>query len=99
MRTRGWSGRDGVDVRRGRIRLDLLRLHGSVTDLTPCETIMHDARLLTEDLSRLAEAHRDVEVGDAGTPAVGPVQSLPYRRGPQSEQILWLKVASDRLEM
>jgi serine/threonine-protein kinase len=43
------------------IRLDLLRLHAGVADLAPLTTLMDAARLIGEDLSRLAEAQREVE--------------------------------------
>jgi hypothetical protein len=44
------------------IRLDLLRLHAGASDLAPLTTLMDAARLLGEDLSRLAEAQREAEV-------------------------------------
>ncbi|MDB4883034.1 MAG: protein kinase [Gemmatimonadetes bacterium] len=47
------------------IRLDLLRLHAGAADLAPLTTLMDAARLIGEDLSRLAEAQREVE-GTAG---------------------------------
>jgi eukaryotic-like serine/threonine-protein kinase len=47
------------------IRLDLLRLHANAEDLAPLTTLMDAARLLGEDLSRLAEAQREAE-GAAG---------------------------------
>jgi eukaryotic-like serine/threonine-protein kinase len=43
------------------IRLDLLRLHAGASDLAPLTTLMEDARLLGEDVSRLAEAQREAE--------------------------------------
>jgi serine/threonine-protein kinase len=43
------------------IRLDLLRLHAGAADLAPLTTLMDAARLIGEDLSRLAEAQREVE--------------------------------------
>jgi len=43
------------------IRLDLLRLHANANDLAPLTTLMDAARLLGEDLSRLAEAQREAE--------------------------------------
>ena len=43
------------------IRLDLLRLHANAGDLAPLTTLMDAARLLGEDLDRLADAQRDVE--------------------------------------
>jgi serine/threonine-protein kinase len=47
------------------IRLDLLRLHANADDLAPLTTLMDAARLLGEDLNRLADAQREVE-GAAG---------------------------------
>src|SRR6185436_10494438 len=47
------------------IRLDLLRLHAGAGDLTPLTTLMDAARLIGEELSRLADAQREVE-GVAG---------------------------------
>jgi serine/threonine-protein kinase len=43
------------------IRLDLLRLHANASDLAPLTTLMDAARLLGEDVGRLAEARREVE--------------------------------------
>ena len=43
------------------IRLDLLRLHAGAADLAPLTTLMDAARLIGEDLGRLAEAQREVE--------------------------------------
>jgi eukaryotic-like serine/threonine-protein kinase len=43
------------------IRLDLLRLHAGSSDLAPLTTLMDAARLLGEDLGRLAEAQREAE--------------------------------------
>lgn len=43
------------------IRLDLLRLHAGATDLAPLTTLMDAARLMGEDLGRLADAHHEVE--------------------------------------
>jgi serine/threonine-protein kinase len=42
------------------IRLDLLRLHAGAGDLAPLTTLIDAARLLGEDVSRLAEAQREV---------------------------------------
>jgi serine/threonine-protein kinase len=47
------------------IRLDLLRVHAGAGGLAPLTTLMDAARLLGEDLNRLAEAQREVE-GAAG---------------------------------
>jgi serine/threonine-protein kinase len=49
------------------IRLDLLRLHAGASDLAPLTTLIDAARLLGEDVRRLADAQR--EVGDSLTPA------------------------------
>ena len=43
------------------IRLDLLRLHAGASDLAPLTTLMDSARRVGEDLSRLAEAQREVD--------------------------------------
>jgi serine/threonine-protein kinase len=43
------------------IRLDLLRLHAGASDLAPLTTLMDSARVLDEDLKRLAAAHEEVE--------------------------------------
>ncbi|HUQ83665.1 MAG TPA: serine/threonine-protein kinase [Gemmatimonadaceae bacterium] len=43
------------------VRLDLLRLHAGAGDLQPLTTLMDAARLIGEDLGRLAEAQREVE--------------------------------------
>src|SRR5688572_25594707 len=43
------------------IRLDLLRVHAGAVDLAPLTTLVDAARLIGEDLSRLAEAQREVE--------------------------------------
>ena len=44
-----------------RIRLDLLRLHAGAGDLAPLNTLIENARLLGDDLSRLADAQREIE--------------------------------------
>ncbi|MEP6991440.1 MAG: serine/threonine-protein kinase [bacterium] len=44
------------------IRMDLLRLHAGANDLAPLTTLMDAARLLGEDVGRLAEARQEVEV-------------------------------------
>ena len=48
------------------IRLDLLRLHAGASDLAPLTTLIDAARVLCEDVSRLADAEREVNaaVGD-----------------------------------
>jgi serine/threonine-protein kinase len=43
------------------IRLDLLRLHAGAGDLAPLTTLIDAARLLGEDVSRLADAQREVD--------------------------------------
>jgi hypothetical protein len=43
------------------IRLDLLRLHAGAVDLAPLTTLLDAARSLGEDVSRLAEAQREVD--------------------------------------
>ncbi len=45
------------------IRLDLLRLHAGAPDLAPLTTLLDAARLLGEDVNRLADAEREVEDG------------------------------------
>jgi eukaryotic-like serine/threonine-protein kinase len=42
------------------VRLDLLRLHANANDLAPLATLMHAARVVGEDVSRLADAQREV---------------------------------------
>ena len=44
------------------IRLDLLRVHAGAGDLAPLTTLMDAARLLGEDLNRLAEAQSEAEL-------------------------------------
>jgi eukaryotic-like serine/threonine-protein kinase len=53
-----------------RIRLDLLRLHAGAADLAPLTTLMDAARLLGEDVSRLADAQREVDAA-TGTRRLG----------------------------
>lgn len=43
------------------MRLDLLRLHAGANDLAPITTLMDAARLVGEDVRRLADAQREVE--------------------------------------
>ncbi len=52
------------------IRLDLLRLHAGASDLVPLTTLIDAARLLGEDVSRLANAKREVD-GAASPPSIG----------------------------
>lgn len=44
------------------IRLDLLRLHAGASDLSPLTTLMDAARAAGEDVRRLADAQREVDV-------------------------------------
>ena len=46
------------------IRLDLLRLHGGAGDLAPLTTLMDAARLLGDDVRRLADAQQEVDNPD-----------------------------------
>ncbi len=55
------------------LRLDLLRLHAGAADLEPLTTLMDAARLVGEDLSRLAEAQREAEHAASGTLAPRPL--------------------------
>ncbi|HEY0971958.1 MAG TPA: hypothetical protein VGE02_13390, partial [Gemmatimonadales bacterium] len=55
------------------IRLDLLRLHAGASDLAPLTTLMDAARLLGEDVGRLADAEREVEAAIAPRPP-GPTR-------------------------
>jgi eukaryotic-like serine/threonine-protein kinase len=43
------------------IRLDLLRLHADADDLAPLTTLIDAARLLGEDVNRIAEARRELD--------------------------------------
>jgi eukaryotic-like serine/threonine-protein kinase len=43
------------------IRLDLLRLHAGASDLAPLTTLIDAARVLGDDVKRLAEAQREVD--------------------------------------
>ena len=43
------------------IRLDLLRLHAGASDLAPLTTLIDAARVLGDDVNRLAEAQREVD--------------------------------------
>jgi len=43
------------------IRLDLLRLHSDSTNLSPLTTLIDAAKVLGEDLNRLADAQREVD--------------------------------------
>ena len=48
------------------IRLDLLRLHAGASDLAPLTTLMDAARLLGEDVARLADAQREADIAAGG---------------------------------
>jgi serine/threonine-protein kinase len=50
------------------LRLDLLRLHAGAGDLQPLTTLMDAARLIGEDVERLAEAQREAERAASGNP-------------------------------
>ncbi len=52
------------------VRLDLLRLHAGAADLAPLTTLIDAARLLGEDVHRLAEAQREVQ--EATSRRLGP---------------------------
>jgi eukaryotic-like serine/threonine-protein kinase len=53
------------------IRLDLLRLHAGANDLAPLTTLIGEARVLCEDMARLADARREAD--DAAMPRrLGP---------------------------
>jgi serine/threonine-protein kinase len=66
------------------IRLDLLRLHANANDLAPLTTLMDAARLAGEDLSRLADAQREVEEV-IGRRAMMTTTSRHHQAGPQNE--------------
>ncbi len=57
------------------IRLDLLRLHAGAGDLAPLTTLIDAARLLGEDVDRLAEAQREVNEATAS----GETNAAPMR--------------------
>jgi serine/threonine-protein kinase len=50
------------------IRLDLLRLHAGAGDLAPLTTLIDAARVLGDDVKRLAEAQREVDDAVARRP-------------------------------
>jgi serine/threonine-protein kinase len=57
------------------IRLDLLRLHAGAGDTAPLTTLIDAARLVGEDLARLADAEREVD--DAIAPrSLGAARAL-----------------------
>ena len=53
------------------IRLDLLRLHAGASDLAPLTTLIDAARLLGEDVSRLADAQREVNASTSARRPLG----------------------------
>jgi serine/threonine-protein kinase len=53
------------------IRLDLLRVHAGASDLAPLTTLIDEARLLGEDIGRLADAQREVDAATVRRP-LGP---------------------------
>jgi len=57
------------------IRLDLLRLHAGASDLAPLTTLMDAARLVGEDVSRLAEARREAEAAAGRSFGAGRIQT------------------------
>ena len=57
------------------IRLDLLRLHAGAGDLAPLTTLIDAARVLGEDVGRLADAQREVDAVVARLP-LGPGRIL-----------------------
>ena len=54
------------------LRLDLLRLHAGTGDLQPLTTLIDAARLIGEDLGRLAEAQQEAERAATNDLAVRP---------------------------
>ncbi|MEZ4457651.1 MAG: serine/threonine-protein kinase [Gemmatimonadales bacterium] len=48
------------------VRLDLLRLHAGAGDLAPLTTLMDAVRRIGDDVDRLAEARREIEVSTGG---------------------------------
>jgi len=58
------------------IRLDLLRLHADASDLAPLTTLIDAARLLGEDVGRLADAQREVDAALVRRP-LGPGRIAP----------------------
>jgi hypothetical protein len=55
------------------VRLDLLRLHAGASDLAPLTTLMDAARLLGEDVNRLAEAQQEAERAAGGRLGAGRI--------------------------
>ena len=54
------------------IRLDLLRVHAGASDLGPLTTLMDAARVIGEDLGRLAEAQREADGALRALPKPAP---------------------------
>ena len=50
------------------IRLDLLRLHAGAGDLAPLTTLIDAARVVGEDVRRLADAQREADVASGRRP-------------------------------
>ena len=57
------------------IRLDLLRLHAGASDLAPLTTLMDAARLIGEDVSRLAEAQREADAAAGRSVGAGRIRT------------------------
>ena len=58
---------EGVAALEG-IRLDLLRLHAGAADLAPLTTLLDAARVLGDDIHRLADAQREVDAAASRLP-------------------------------
>ena len=59
------------------IRLDLLRLHAGASDLAPLTTLLDAAKLLGDDVDRLARAERSVEVKASSAAPTPPRTPTP----------------------
>ena len=57
------------------IRLDLLRLHAGAGDLAPLTTLIDAARMLGEDVNRLADARRQADAGSL--PRIAGARRVP----------------------
>ena len=57
------------------IRLDLLRLHAGAGDLAPLTTLIDAARMLGEDVNRLADARREADAGSL--PRIAGARRVP----------------------
>jgi serine/threonine-protein kinase len=57
------------------IRLDLLRLHAGATDLAPLTTLIDAARVLGDDVKRLADAQREVDDATARPRGTGGIST------------------------